>query len=240
MRVVVFTIALLFVVLPRTALAECRLALVLALDVSGSVNEVEYAQQLNGLAFALNSEDVRDAILAGGRASVDLAAFEWSSQNHQFVVQPWITLDSHAAIDAAVARIKAYRKQRAGLKTALSTALEFAGTLLSQKAHCWQRTIDVSGDGKNNIGPPVSHAYGRKSLAGVTVNALVIGTPTSSQAPGVEGSAKSDLRAYYESTVIRGPGAFAMVANGYADYARAMRLKLLRELAFPVLGAASR
>ncbi len=117
------------------------MALVLALDVSGSVNEVEYAQQLNGVAQALDSPPVRAQILNG--PSVALAVFEWSSQNHQFLVQPWITLDSHAAIDRAVANVRAYRKKRAGLKAALSTALLFASNLFQERQHCWSKKIDV-------------------------------------------------------------------------------------------------
>lgn len=220
----------------RAIAAECRIALVLALDVSGSVNETEYRQQLDGLASALGSDEVRAAILTGG-GSVNLAAFEWSSQNHQFVVQPWIELDSHARIDNAVARIQAYRKQRAGLKTALSTALLFAAELLEEQSSCWQQTIDVSGDGKNNIGPSVPQVYRLSAFNRITVNALVVGEPVSLREVAQDDApTKKDLKRYFERSVIHGPGAFALVANGYEDYARAMRRKLLRELSAPVLG----
>lgn len=212
----------------------CRLALVLALDVSGSVDEVEYRQQLDGLAFALDSPNVREAILQGA-ASVHIAAFEWSSRNHQFLVLPWTELTSHAAIDHAAKRIRRYQKQRAGLKTALSTAMMFAAEMLSQKPACWQRTIDVSGDGENNIGPLIEQVYGLETFQGVTVNALVVTKP---QSQGSERSADAaaELRRYFERSVIRGPGAFAMVADGYADYARAMERKLLREVTMPQIG----
>ncbi len=236
MRLLLALLVSLPLVAAKAAAVECRIALVLALDVSGSVNETEYRQQLDGLASALGSDEVRSAILTGG-GTVNLAAFEWSSQNHQFVVQPWITLDSHARIDAAVSRIQAYKKQRAGLKTALSTALLFAADLLRQQSDCWQRTIDVSGDGKNNIGPSVPQVYRLSAFDRTTVNALVVGDPASVREIAQEtGLTKDGLKRYFERNVIRGPGAFAMVANGYEDYARAMRRKLLRELSAPVLG----
>jgi hypothetical protein len=224
---------------PNPAQAQtCRLALVLALDVSGSVNKVEYAQQLNGLAYALDSAEVRTAVLARKDAFVHLAVFEWSSQNHQFLVQPWIALDSNDDIDRAVARILAFRKKRAGLKTALSTALLYASELLIQKSECWIKTIDVSGDGKNNIGPPIEQVYALSAFSQVTVNALVVSNASLLQAgKALEDHENSDLRRYYEREVIRGPGSFAMVAQGYADYERAMQKKLLREISVPILGS---
>lgn len=239
MRSLALILILSLVTAPKSAhAAPCRLALVLALDVSGSVNEIEYAQQLNGLAQALDSPQVRASILTGAGTPVHLAVFEWSSRNHQFLVQPWITLDSHANIDRAVARIRAYRKQRAGLKTALSTALLFAAELLREKSHCWQRTIDVSGDGKNNIGPPPEQIYALNEFLGITVNALVVGEPSPARNAGSStGLTKTELRRYFEREVIRGAGAFALIAHGYEDYQRAIQRKLLRELAVPVLGS---
>lgn len=227
--------------LPALAAADtCRLALILALDVSGSVNEVEYAQQLNGVAFALQSPSVKNALLADVGAPVDLAVFEWSSRNHQFVIQPWITLDSHAAIDQASLRIRSYQKKRAGLKTALSTALLFASDLFQTKQHCWRLKIDVSGDGKNNIGPELSQVYRLPAFSRITVNALVVGDPAPTESKVSDtAEKKAELQAYFERDVILGADAFAMIAHGYEDYARAMEEKLLREIEVPVLGAAS-
>ncbi len=222
---------------PTTAFAaECRLALVLALDVSGSVNAAEYRQQLDGLATALGSPRVRQAILSGD-APVELAAFEWSSRNHQFLIQPWITLDSHDAIDRATTRIQSYQKQRAGLKTALGTALLFAASLLDEKPSCWQHTVDVSGDGKNNIGVGPEQVYTLDAFSRTTVNALVVGDPGSGREAGEPNLTRAALKTYFDQSVIRGPGAFSMIAYGYGDYARAMEQKLLRELRPPVLGA---
>lgn len=238
MRVFLLCISILWATLQAVGAAHaqsCRQALVLALDVSGSVNATEYQQQVNGLAAALNDPDVRDLILAGVDAPVTLAVYEWSSRNHQYVIQPWIRLDGPAALDAAIARIRAHQPVRAGLKTALGTSLTFAAGMLDQQSNCWQRTIDVSGDGRNNIGPTPAQAYALDGFAEVTVNALVVGDPIGSAVAG-GGQDSEDLRQYFEDHVIRGPQAFALIANGYADYAGAMRAKLIRELTLPMLG----
>lgn len=233
MRILLF-LATFLMVSPANA-QSCRQALVLALDVSGSVNGIEYSQQVTGLANALNSEDVRKLILSGAQAPVSLAVFEWSSRNHQYVIQPWISLDSPAALNDAIARIRAHRPVRAGLKTALGTALTFGAGMLDQRAYCWQLTIDVSGDGRNNIGPNPTQAYALDGFERISVNALVVGDPIGGTIED-NGLSAQVLRQYFEDDVIRGPDAFAIIANGYADYADAMRRKLMRELSLPMFG----
>ena len=227
---------LIWLFLSTAAQAEgCRQALVLALDVSGSVNEIEFAQQVNGLAAALNDPEVRQLILLGAGPPVKLAVFEWSSRNHQYLIQPWITLDSHDALDRAILRIRSHRKVRAGLRTALGTAMTFAKSLLEEHPDCWQHTIDVSGDGQNNIGSDPQQIYRALDFDRVTVNALVVVDPNAEQS-----ESKLALEEYYRTEVIHGPNSFAMIANGYVDYARAMRLKLIKELSPIVLGRLER
>lgn len=211
--------------------------MVLALDVSGSVNEVEFSQQVTGLASALNDPEVRQLILLGDGPPVKLAVFEWSSRNHQYLIQPWITLDSAQALDLAISQIRRHQKVRAGLRTALGTALTYAASLLEQQPQCWQHTIDVSGDGENNIGPAPDDIYRALDFDRITVNALVVVDSTTEVGETINQSAAM-LEEYYRRNVIHGPNAFAMIADGYADYARAMRLKLIRELAPIVLGQA--
>lgn len=211
---------------------SCRLALVLALDVSGSVDPTEYAQQVTGLAAALDHPDIRALILDDTSAPVSLAVYEWSSRNHQYLIQPWVDLDSKGALDAAIAKIGAHRKVRAGLKTALGTSLLYARSLFQKRSHCWVKTIDVSGDGANNIGATPAQVYASGMFEQITVNALVIGDPVAEGAS----AAKSDLLTYFETQVIYGAGSFAMIAQGYDDYADAMQRKLTRELQLPVMG----
>jgi len=214
---------------PLAAAQSCRQALVLALDVSGSVNAVEYAQQVQGLAAALDAPEVRDLILFGAETPVSLIVFEWSSQNHQYIIQPWIDLTSAASLDAAIARIRQHRPVRAGLKTAIGTALLFAENLLRARQNCWTQTIDISGDGKNNIGPSPATVYRRPAFDRVTVNALVVGNPATESGDAL-GITPETLQDYFRAEVIYGQASFALLANGYADYARAMKLKLIREL----------
>lgn len=226
---VVLTIAL-----PAQAL-QCRVALLVAIDVSGSVNEAEYAQQINGLAVALNDPDVRSLILFSADAPVSFAVFEWSSRNHQYVIQPWISLDGPIALDRVITQIRSHQRVRAGLKTAMGTALDFGAAMLRQQSHCWQQTIDVSGDGTNNIGLAPKDVYRNPTFDRITVNALVVGNPANTAEDGSALSPEA-LRRYYEAQVIHGQNAFAMIAYGYADYSRAMQRKLMRELSFPILG----
>lgn len=212
----------------------CRHALVLALDVSGSVDAIEYQQQVSGLAFALRDPAIQDIILDNTEQPVLLAVFEWSSQNHQYLILPWTELNSMAALEGAIARIERHTKVRAGLKTALGTALLFGQRLLEQHPSCWQHTIDVSADGRNNSGLSSQSVYAR-GFGRTIVNALVVGNPkaASGEGPGIEPSA---LLQYFETDVIRGPASFAMIADGYEDYARAMKEKLERELQSLVIG----
>ncbi len=214
---------------------ECRQALVLALDVSGSVNPHEFSQQVQGLASALDAPQVRAMILNGGNAPVALAVFEWSSRNHQHIIQPWIYLDSTVALDTVILRIRSHRKVRAGLKTAMGSALNVAAGMLKMQPTCWRRTIDVSGDGKNNIGATPAQVYAVGGFDEITVNALVVGDPAAASDEGI-GVSPAELRSYFEAEVIRGPGAFALVSNGYADFARAMQIKLMREISIPIFG----
>lgn len=223
---------LIFICLAAPAQA-CRQALVLALDVSGSVDGVEYQQQVSGLAFALGHPEIRSAILANVDQPVVLSVFEWSSQNHQYVILPWTRLDSAAALERAIAQVEGHRKVRAGLKTALGTAMAFARELLDLQPSCWQHTIDVSADGRNNSGLTPRQVY-EQEFEGITVNALVVGNPDAASGEG-RGIQPDALLRYFETDVVHGPGAFAMIAEGYADYARAMKLKLAKELALPVV-----
>lgn len=217
------------------ASAYCRQALILALDVSGSVNQTEYAQQINGLATALRDPRVEALILSEPDSHVALAAFEWSSQNHQSLVADWVLVKSAAYLHRFAATIGAHKRQRAGLKTAIGRALEFSELKLAQQAQCLRHTIDISADGKNNIGPLPRDIYTRSAFDSITVNALVI----DDKLDGTDTNTPSDMRRYYERNVIHGIGAFTEIAFGYGDYADAIRRKLERELQAPVIGLQS-
>ncbi len=197
--------------------ADCRLALLLALDVSSSVDSREDRLQRKGLANALLAEDVQKAILSVPGQFVALAAFEWSGRYSQQINLDWVLLENEARIRAAADAIRESSRSRSDLPTAIGHAAGFAAGLLSEAPDCLAQTIDVSGDGENNEGFPPKIAYRHFGQDFVTVNGLAIG--------GKGG----DLPGYYRRELIKGPGAFVIEADDFADFERAMKQKLIRE-----------
>ncbi|MEM7243662.1 MAG: DUF1194 domain-containing protein [Pseudomonadota bacterium] len=215
--------------LAAPAQAACRHALVLALDISGSVNLTEYDQQQRGLAAALRSDEVIDLLLSDTRNPVHVVVFEWSSEKHQEIIQDWVAFEDASVITEVAGRIEENIKSRATFKTAIGSAMHFAFDLLRQKQDCDRMTIDISGDGKNNNGIPPENIRPSAGNARVVVNALVIGAETDA-APHRHIAATEALQRYYEGSVIRGPGSFSIVAKNFDHYADAMKQKLIREL----------
>lgn len=214
--------------------ASCRQALALALDVSGSVDTDEYRLQIGGLAAALRHPDVVRALLAMPDSPVRIAVFEWSGPDFQRLLLDWTEITDAATLEVAANRVWRTTRVKAPPSTALGTALTHAAALLDGQRGCWKRTLDVSGDGKQNTGPHPRDIRPVFGAAGVTVNALVIGTG------GPVGDAFretwiAELSAYFDAYVITGPGAFVETALDFDDYEAAMVRKLLRELTGPVL-----
>lgn len=210
--------------LPVTASAACRLALVLALDVSSSVDAREDSQQRNGLAAALASPEVQAAILSDPGYYVALQVFEWSGRYQQSTMIDWRALRSSEDITDAAAAIAESTRRHANFPTALGYALGHASTMLADAPPCERKTVDVSGDGRNNAGFGPKTAYEHFPFDDVTVNGLAIGG-------NMEG-----LKQYYETEVIRGPFAFVETAADFDDFERAMKRKLIRETNVPGLG----
>jgi hypothetical protein len=209
-----------------TARAECRVALALALDMSSSVDSAEDRLQREGLARALTSPEVMAAIFALEGAHVSIAAYEWSGRYQQVPVLGWTPLLTPEDVQAAAARIAGSRRVHDDLPTAMGYAIGHAARLFRAGPPCTRMKLDVSGDGRNNEGFPPELAFRHFPLDGVTVNGLAIldGDPS--------------LSDYFRAQVIRGPGAFVIEADDFADFERAMRAKLVRELGLPRLGAA--
>ncbi|MEM9764844.1 MAG: DUF1194 domain-containing protein [Pseudomonadota bacterium] len=204
-----------------SASAQCRLALVLALDVSASVDDREYGLLTSGTANALRSDEVRAALKSLG--GVNVAVFEWSGRFQQHGIAPWMRLDNDAAIDDMASRIERHPRTTSEYPTALGAALGHAATLLRSSAQgCARRVIDVAGDGENNHGFEPRHAYNAFDFQGVTVNGLVVASDEAGK-----GIAAID---YYTQEVIRGPEAFLEIAASYDDFQEAMKRKLLREI----------
>ena len=200
-----------------TPAPACSLALLLALDVSASIDPGEYALQQEGLAWALTDPQVVGAIVATG--GIWIAAYEWSGARHQYEQIPWTWVDSADSIAAAAEDLRTMRRRADDFPTSLGYALGYGLITLARAPEaCDRAVIDISSDGDNNDGFPPASAYAAHDLTGITINALVI-----------EG-AEEDLPRYYREEVIRGDGAFVEIAGSYEDYGEAMRRKLLREI----------
>lgn len=153
------------------AQAACRLALALGLDVSGSVDAREYRLQMDGVADALSDPGVRETLLQMPQAPVVLAVFEWSGPGMQRLVVDWTEIAAAADIDRVAARLRGVTRVEGDPATALGVAKDYGAALLARRGDCWQRVLDISGDGKSNSGPRPQQVRPE----GITVNGLVIG-----------------------------------------------------------------
>jgi len=215
---------LLIGLLAGPAQADCRQALLLALDVSGSVDAREYRLQLDGLAAALDDPQVRAAFLAMPDAPVRLMVMEWSGPDFQRRVVGWRDITGSEALGGVIATLHGTGRAEADLSTAIGSALIRGGAEVQAQADCWRRVIDVSGDGITNDGFRPQQAYAHFPFTNVTVNGLAV--------------LGSDPRVvdYFRGEVVHGPGAFVEVAQSYEDFRRAMTLKLFRELNDMIVG----
>lgn len=215
---------------------NCRQALAFGLDISGSVDAVEYRLQLDGLATALTSDAVQDMLFREGAAPIDISVYEWSGPLDQTVILPWHTLSNKQALAQAVATLQSHQRAATSPTTALGSAMLTGVSLLNDRPNCWKRTLDISGDGQANTGPRPQDISNSQIPADISINALVIG-PVAGTATDQSGDAMKRLSAYFQSNVIRGPQAFVETAQGFNDYAQAMERKILRELTSLAIGS---
>lgn len=216
-------------ILATSAASECRHALALGLDVSGSVDSSEYRLQLGGLAGALRRPEIKQLFLSNTANPVHIAIYEWSEPGHQRLLLGWTAVQSDLDLERIATLLDHVKRSGAPQGTAVGSAMLFGAELLGQKPDCWKRTLDLSGDGKHNIGLHPRNAKQTLSDDGITINGLVIGADD----PDI-GSTRyvqvGELLAYFKAWVILGPGAFVEVALGFDDYEEAMTRKLIREL----------
>lgn len=200
--------------LTASSARACELALVLAVDVSGSVDTREYDIQMQGLAAALRDGIVVDALLEQ-QAMVTL--IQWTGSTRQRQTVGWTSLNTDTDIAAFADEIGTNPRVWRNFSTAIGEAVMAAEAALSEVPHCRRKVIDVSGDGISNEG--VLPATRHKALkdAGVVVNALAIETDD------------EDLTAWFFEHLIVGEGAFVVTANGFDDYPEQIRRKLQRE-----------
>lgn len=218
------------------AQAQCRQALALGLDVSGSVDGREYRLQLDGLASALRDPDVRRAFLAMPSAPVRLLVYEWAGQGQQRVLVGWQAIENAYDLDQVAQQLESTTSRYDDPATAIGTAMIYGSGHLARQTDCWQKTLDISGDGPANRGPHPGDIEDT-DLGDIIINGLVIG-PNSRANTTKDLSNVKTLEAYFRAYVIRGRGAFVETALDFDDVARVMRRKLLREVASPVLSDA--
>ncbi|WP_171126465.1 MULTISPECIES: DUF1194 domain-containing protein [unclassified Ruegeria] len=221
------------------AACDCRQALALGLDVSGSVDQAEYRLQLDGVAAALQSPEVQQLILSEGLAPVRMAIFEWSETHHQRILVNWTDIRVRQDLARIEAKLSSVTRSNAPQGTALGSAMRFGADLLAQQSECWKQTLDLSGDGKRNLGPHPQEVKNELSRSGITINGLVIGVDDADQSDQRTVQV-SELTAYFTTSVIMGPDAFVEVALGFDEYKAAMTRKLIRELEGLSLSAVGR
>lgn len=200
---------------------EVDLALILAIDCSFSVDSREFALQMEGIGSAFMREDVKTAIAQGARQRIAVSVIQWSDERNQIVTLPWTIVSGNVEADELGRLLMGMPRQLAEGGTSISAALRFAAPLFAAAPSAERLVIDVSTDGRNNSGPPVSPMRDRLVAEGITINGLTILNewPT--------------LDSYFENNVAGGVGYFVIPANDYEDYGEAMFRKLLREITGP-------
>lgn len=208
---------------------EVDVLLLLAVDVSRSMDEEEARLQRAGYLSALRSFPVLDAIQGGALGAIGLAYLEWSGIEHQRLLVPWTRIGSAAQAEGFCGRLEA-EPIGVGTWTSISGALDAAGQLMAEAPFpAMRQVIDISGDGMNNSGPPVEGARERVLAQGITVNGLPV--LTSPSIGSFSGAGAMPLDEYYREKVMGGIGAFVLPAEDFGSFGRAVRRKLMLEIA---------
>ena len=212
--------------IPGSARSEiCDVELVLALDVSASVDWREYHLQTGGLAAAFRSPEIAQIIEFWGDTGIYVTVVQWAGADQQQQIVPWSRLDDAAAREKLAAQIEAAPRFYVPYFTAIGAALKFSANLFdSSGVTCRHRVIDVSGDGASNDGAEPAPVRDVLVAAGITINGLIITGDS------------TGLETYYRQNVIGGNGAFHEIANGFSDFPRVIKRKLLKELS-PVVSS---
>ena len=211
--------ALLACLLAQSASA-CETALLLSIDVSGSIDGGDYRLQTDGLASALQDPEVAEALVKG---QITLAVVQWSGPDQQALVLPWQRMLTARDVAHFATRAATVPRAYKGSDTAVGQGLRFATAQFSAVPDCKRRVIDISGDGQENAGFTAAKARREAMDAGIQINAIAIEEP----------GPASPITTYYQRWIIT-PGGFVVSARGLQDYAETLRLKLLRELVMPV------
>ena len=231
LRTLLIAVAII-VLAPLARAAEgVDLLLVLASDVSRSVDQAKFQLQREGYAAAITDKRVLEAITAGRTRRIAVSFIEWSGVTSQRVVIDWTLIDGADAArkfsDQLIELPRSFAE-----RTSISGGIDFAMGLLARAPYeAPRRTIDVSGDGTNNSGRDVALARDEATARGITINGLVIlserpmpWNPEHTNPPG-------GLAEYYRTNVVGGPGAFVVVAEDFNSFGQAIVKKLIAEIA---------
>jgi hypothetical protein len=213
---------------PRIARAatEVDLMLVLAVDASGSVSQRRFELQKQGYAAAFRNPRVLKAIQSLMTQSIGVTMFQWTGPRLQVPVVPWTQIKDAATAEDFAGAIERVPRQLFGGGTSISGAIDYGRLVLLQSPFMTsRRTIDISGDGANNIGRPVQFARDEAVKDGITINGLPIL------------AVEPDLDTYYFENVIGGPGAVMVPAESFESFADAILKKLIIEIATDNVGA---
>jgi hypothetical protein len=206
---------------------EVDVELVLAVDISYSMDLEEQRLQRDGYIKALTSPDVLNAIRNGPNGKIAVTYFEWAGANTQRIVVPWQVIDGPETADAFVAKLAAAPISR-WYRTSVSGAILFGQELFEGNGyHAPRRVLDISGDGPNNHGILVEDARDRALKAGIVINGLPIMINNGRRSV----FDMDDLDDYYEDCVIGGPGSFMIKITERDQFVSATRQKILREVA---------
>jgi hypothetical protein len=218
---------------PRNLSAEKEAApsvdveLILAVDVSYSMDMDELAIQREGYAQAIISKEFLQALKTGPNGKIAVTYFEWAASNDQKVIIPWRVIDGPETADAVANEIMKTPIRRAS-RTSISGAINFAMPLFDENPYRGlRRVIDISGDGPNNNGSPVTGARDVALAKGITINGL----PIMVKEPSYSTMDIDNLDFYYEDCVIGGPGSFVVSIKDRDKFKEAIRTKLLLEVA---------
>jgi len=201
--------------------------LILAVDVSYSMDMDELAIQREGYAQAIVSKEFLQALKAGPNGKISITYFEWAASSDQKIIIPWRLIDGPETADAVANEIMKTPVRRAS-RTSISGAIYFAMPLFNEDPyHGLRRVIDISGDGPNNNGAPVTGARDEALSKGIVINGL----PIMVKEPSYSTMDIDNLDWYYEDCVIGGPGSFVVSIKDREKFKEAIRTKLLLEVA---------
>jgi hypothetical protein len=201
--------------------------LAIAVDISYSMDLDELAVQREGYAQAIVSKEFLQALKNGPNSKIAVTYFEWSASTDQKIIIPWRVIDGPETADAVANEIMKTPVRR-GSRTSISGAIYFAMPLFDENPHRGlRRVIDISGDGPNNNGAPVTGARDAALEKGIVINGL----PIMVKEPSYSTMDIDDLDLYYEDCVIGGPGSFVVSIKDREKFKEAIRTKLLLEVA---------